>query len=34
MTAIGIDDEHLPVEFQQHIKRRIAGLSHTNWLSD
>jgi hypothetical protein len=34
VTAFGINDEYLPVEFQQYIKGRVARLGHPKGLSD
>ena len=34
VAALGINDEHLPVEFEQQIKGRVARLRHAKWLSD
>jgi len=28
MAAFGVNDENLPIEFQQHIKGRVARLRH------
>jgi hypothetical protein len=34
MAAVGVHDEHLAVEVEQHIKGRVAWLGHDIELSD